>query len=98
MTDILVLPSKASQLDCRHCTKLPRQLTDSCRRPVFNGFEATGHFLASDERDEDHSHLSMYACAPYGYYELEIRVDGPDSLQGIQCYIEAGSKQVIKPG
>lgn len=77
-------------------TTLHRQLTDACTRPVFTGFEATGHFHASDEGDEDMPQISMYTCAPYGYYELEIQVDGEDNLQGIQCQIEAGSNEVRK--
>lgn len=78
----------------------------------MGGFEATGVFKPGDadaqgedfpmpSPDEDGSpQLSIDICAPYGYYELEINVEG-DNTDGhgntldIQWQIDAASDKVI---
>lgn len=77
----------------------------------MDGFEATGVFKTDDMDKQgndvsmpplqDHStlQLSLDVCAPYGYYELEIVVEGDntesqDSTMGIQWEIDALSDEV----
>lgn len=55
-------------------------------------------FHPSPDEDE-RPQLSIEICAPYGYYELEIRiagdnVDNQDNSQDIQWQIDAASNEV----
>lgn len=75
------------------------QIADECGGSNFEPYEATMEYNGNEQGDVTDTRLQMdmYICAPFGEYELEVRVrstNGGSAMERVAWEIEYGPDEV----